>query len=214
MKHLTLTIAILFITLTGFAQADKYTLAMQKGLTTIDSAKTTEDYTSAANYFERIATAESKQWLPIYYVAFNNLHAALVGNQNGETKDAIYDKALAAVDKADALAPNNSEIYALKAYIIFMKMSVSPQARAMTMIPQSAALAEKAIAFNAENPRAYLVKGQQLFYTPEAFGGGKLKAKPVLAIATEKFDSFKAEGLAPSWGKGRCQTLVKQANSY
>lgn len=212
MKTLTLTIAFLMITLTGFAQADKFAAAMQKGMTTIDSAKTSDDYLNAANYFERIAAAEQKQWLPNYYVALGNLHAAMLGNQPGEAKDAIYDKAMTFIDKAEALMPNNSEIYALKAYVVFMKMSVSPQARAMTMIPQSAALAEKAIALNAENPRAYLVKGQQIFYTPEAFGGGKAKAKPILLLASEKFDNFKATGLEPNWGKSRCQSLVKQVN--
>lgn len=212
MKHLTLTIAFLFITLLGFAQADKYTLAMQNGIITSDSAKTVENFTNVANYFERIATAEQKEWLPNYYAAFNHLHAALTGAQSGEVKDAIYDKAMALVDKADALAPNNSDIYALKAYIVFMKMAVSPQARAMSMIPKATELVEKAIALNPENPRAYLMKGQQLFYTPEAFGGGKAKAKPVLTIAAEKFDSFKTVGLAPNWGKGRCQSLLKQIN--
>lgn len=212
MKNLTLMIAFLFITLTGFAQADKYTLAMQKGIATIDSAKTAEHYTNAANYFERIASAEQKQWMPQYYAAFANFNSALLGNQNGETKDLIYDKAIAFADNANALMPNNSEICALKSYIIFMKMSVSPQARAITMIPQSAALAEKAIALNAENPRAYFVKAQQIFYTPEAFGGGKAKAKPVLLIAAEKFEKFKAIGLAPDWGKRRCQSLIKQVN--
>jgi tetratricopeptide (TPR) repeat protein len=212
MKNLTLTIAFFLITLTGFAQADKYTLAMQKGITLTDSAKTVEDYTTAANYFERIATAETKQGLPNYYAAFNTLHAALVSTQNAESKDATYDKAMNFVDKAEALMPNNSEIYALKAYITFMKMSVSPQARAMTMIPQSLAFAEKAIALNPANPRAYLVKGQQLFYTPEMFGGGKAKAKPVLLVAAEKYERFKTVGLEPNWGKGRCQSLLKQVN--
>jgi len=212
MKTLTLTIAFFLITLTSFAQADKYTIAIQKGITIIDSAKTAENFTDAANYFERIATAEQKEWLPNYYAAFNHLNSALVGTQNSEAKDAIYDKAMVFADKADVLMPNHSEVYALKAYIVFMKMAVSPQARAMTMIPQSAALTEKAIALNPENPRAYLMKGQQLFYTPEAFGGGKAKAKPVLMVAAEKFDNFKAVGLAPNWGKGRCQGLLKQVN--
>lgn len=212
MKNLTLTIALFLITLTSFAQADKYTVAIQKGITTTDSAKTAENFTDAANYFERIATAEQKEWLPNYYAAFNYLNSAMVGTQSGETKDAIYDKAMVFADKADVLMPNNSEVHALKAYIVFMKMAVSPQARAMTMIPQSAALTEKAIALNPENPRAYLMKGQQLFYTPEAFGGGKAKAKPVLMVAAEKFDNFKAVGLAPNWGKGRCQGLLKQVN--
>ena len=212
MKNLTLMIVFLLINFAAFAQADKYTVAMQKGITTTDTAKTAEDYTNAANYFERIAAAEQKQWLPQYYASYTNFNSALVGNQTGETKDAIYDKAMAFVDKADALMPNQSEIYALKSYIIYMKMAVSPQARAMSMIPQSVALAEKAIALDGENPRAYFVKAQQLFYTPEAFGGGKAKAKPILLLAAEKFEKFKATGLSPNWGKSRCQSLLKQIN--
>ena len=210
MKTLKLITLFCLITLSAFSQSDKYTLAMQKGMQLIDSAKTADDYTNAANYFERIATAEQKQWLPQYYAAFTNLHAALVGNQNAETKDAIYDKAMSFADRASTIASENSDIYALKAYITFMKMAVSPQARAMDMIPKAMALSEKAIAINTENPRAYLMKGQQLFYTPEAFGGGKAKAKSILLLATEKFEKDKPEALMPKWGKARTQSLLKQ----
>ncbi|RZK43982.1 MAG: hypothetical protein EOO90_01620 [Pedobacter sp.] len=212
MKNLITLFAFLLIASTGFSQTDKFTSAMQKGLLTLDSAKTPDDYTNAANYFERIATAEPKQWLPSYYAAFSYLHSAMLGNQNGETKDAIYDKATNLINKADALMANNSDVYALKAYIVFMKMAVSPQARAMAMIPQSNALVEKAIALDSENPRVYLVKGQTLFYTPEAFGGGKAKAKPVLELAATKFSTFKSNGLTPSWGQGRVESLLKQIN--
>ena len=212
MKTIQFIAILFFATLTSYAQTDKFTTAMQKGLNLIDSAKTADDYTAAGNYFERIATAEQKQWLPQYYVAFNNLHAALMGKQDAETKDAIYDKAMLYAEKANTLMPNNSEVYALQAYITFMKMAVAPQARAMSMIPKATALADKAISLNPENPRAYLMKGQNLFYTPEMFGGGKAKAKPVLTTAVAKFDQFKAVGLEPNWGKGRAKSLLEQSN--
>lgn len=212
MKTIPFIAILFFISFTSFAQTDKFTTAMQKGLVMIDSAKTSDDYTAAGNYFERIATAEPKQWLPQYYVAFNNLCAALMGKQDAEIKDAIYDKAMQYAEKADVLVPNHSEVYALKSYITFMKMAVAPQARAMSMIPKATAFAEKAITLNPENPRAYLMKGQNLFYTPEMFGGGKDKAKPVLTTAVAKFESFKAIGQEPNWGKSRAKSLLQQSN--
>ncbi len=212
MKTISFIAILMCIALNSFAQNDKFTTAMQKGLQLIDSAKTAEDYIATGNYFERIANAEQKQWLAQYYVAFSQLHVALMGKQNEETKDALYDKAMQYAEKANDLMPNNSEVYALQAYITFMKMAVSPQARAMSMIPKANALAEKAITLNPENPRAHLMKGQNLFYTPEMFGGGKEKAKPVLAIAVAKFDQFKAAVLEPNWGKGRAKSLLQQCN--
>ncbi|MES2827939.1 MAG: hypothetical protein V4687_07285 [Bacteroidota bacterium] len=212
MKTIKLLTLLILLSLKGFTQtSDKLTAALQKGLVMIDSAKGDQDYGNAANYFERIATAEQNQWLPQYYTAFCQLHTAMIGKQTTEIKDALYDKALVFVAKADELSPNNSEVYALKGYIIFMKMSLSPQARAMTMIPQAGSLIGKAIALNPENPRAYLLMGQNTFYTPEAFGGGKLKAKPTLETAKAKFDAEKATGLNPSWGKSRCAALLQQS---
>ncbi len=40
---------------------------MKKNLALFDSAKTTADYQTLANTFERIGDAEKTQWLPYYY---------------------------------------------------------------------------------------------------------------------------------------------------
>ncbi len=197
--------------ITAFAQpGDKLTLAIQKGLAQLDSSKGPDQYTSTANYFERIAKVETAQWLPQYYTAYSLLLSGITGKQDEGTKDAIYDKAMSFATMADQLKPDNSDITALKGYIVFMKMAVSPQARAMSMIPQSNALLEKAMALDTENPRVYLLKGQNLFYTPEAFGGGKAKAKEVLLLAAQKFDASKAASPDPTWGRHRCNELLDQ----
>jgi hypothetical protein len=124
----------------------------------------------------------------------------------------LYDKALGYAEKADALKPANSEILILKGYITFMKMSVMPQQRAMAMIPEANKLLGKASAIDPENPRAYLVRGQDTFYTPEAFGGGKANAKSLLVTAAEKFKNQKPTGFEPAWGARRCQYLLQQCN--
>ncbi|MCR8558165.1 hypothetical protein KXD93_10950 [Mucilaginibacter sp. BJC16-A38] len=213
MKTLKLCIVLLIITFSVKAQnSDKYTAAMQKGMALIDSASTSEQFAAVANFFERIAASETKQWLPQYYAGFCNLHAAILGKQDSDTKDALYDKAMSYAEKADALKPANSEVLVLEGYITFMKMSVFSQQRAMTMIPKANALLEKALAIDPENPRAYLVKGQNTFYTPEAFGGGKAKAKDILTTAADKYKNQKASGFEPAWGARRCQALLQQCN--
>jgi len=198
MKTLKLTFILLITAFSLKAQtANNYTAAMQKGLALIDSAHTAEQFTAAANFFERIAATETKEWLPQYYAGFCNMHVAILGKQANDIKDDLYDKAMAYAEKADALKPANSEVLVLEGYITFMKMSVAPQQRAMTMIPKANGLLEKAIAINPENPRAYLVQGQDTFYTPEAFGGGKAKAKGILLTAAGKYKNQTSTGFEP-----------------
>jgi tetratricopeptide (TPR) repeat protein len=211
MKTLKLVLLSFIIMFAAKAQnADKFNAAMKKGLILLDSAQTSEQFTDCANYFERIANIEQKQWLAQYYVSYSNIMAAITSTGTKEVKDALYDKALNYATKADALTPDNSEVYVLKGYATFMKMSVDPQVRAMSMIPQAGVLLQKAITLNPENPRAYLVLGQDTFYTPEAFGGGKAKAKPFLATGADKYAKENVKGLEPGWGKGRCAALLKQ----
>ena len=210
MKTLKLTLLALLLAFTAKAQnADQYAKAMKDGLIMLDSAKTSAQFLQTANYFERIAEAEQKQWLPQYYAGFGNLIAAVLGQQSNDEKDALYDKALAYAEKASLIMPANSEIEVLKGYTTFMKMAVDPQHRAFGMIPKANSFLEKAIRLNPENPRAYLVKGQNTFYTPEAFGGGKIKAKKILILATEKYAKETTTGLEPSWGRSRCAVLLK-----
>ena len=54
---------------------------------------------------------------------------------------------------------------------------------------------------NPENPRAKMLEAQGIFYTPEAFGGGKQKALPLIKEALAKFDAFKpSSDIMPNWG--------------
>src|SRR5690606_41336680 len=103
-KYLVL---LLFITTSGFAQENKkFEKAMEKNITLLKDAKTGDDYTNAANAFERIAKAETKEWLPSYYEAF-----ALILSANDVSdaakKDAVLDKAMEVAKAAEAISPDN-----------------------------------------------------------------------------------------------------------
>lgn len=211
MKHFTksLLLLLLIVSISTYAQTTltKFQSAIKKGLVLLDSASDPADYLKAANYFERIAQAEPKEWLPAYYVAYSNLTAGLM-TRDKLVQDQYFDKAMIAIDQANAISADNSEIYLLKGYIQFMKMSVDPQAR-LAFMAASAESIGKAKALNPDNPRIYLVNGQNTFYTPEAFGGGKLKAKPILENAVAKFATFKpASDIAPQWGRDQATALL------
>ena len=55
----------------------------------------------------------------------------MIGMQEKENnlKDERFDKAKNLVDKADAISPDNSEIYVLKSFIIGMMISIDPMTR-------------------------------------------------------------------------------------
>lgn len=213
MKNLmkSITLLLVLISLNSFAQnADpKFLQATKTGLEMIANAKGAEDYLKAENHFERIAAVETKEWLPSYYAAYCNLYAGYT-TADKELKDQYWDKGLLEIDKADVLSANNSEIYALRGALQFMKMSVDPRAR-MYLMGESAESLGKAAALNPENPRIDLIRGQDIFYTPEAFGGGKAKAKPILESAVAKFTIFKpVNTINPNWGAEAAKALLAQ----
>jgi hypothetical protein len=215
MKNLknTLTVFLLVFSVNAFSQSNnpKLEQALTKGIDLIAAAKGSEDFLKSANYFERIAQVETKAWIPHYYAAYSSLMAG-VENTDRNIKDQLWDKGLVEIEQADKLSPENSEIFALKGYLEYMKLSIDPQSRLQYM-GQSAASLAQAKKLNPENPRIYLVSGQNTFYTPEAFGGGKKNAKPLLEAAAAKFAIFKTDSpLMPNWGEDRLKFLLAQCN--
>lgn len=213
MKTLT-ALLLIFFSLTTYAQnaePDNFTQGMKQGLSQLKGVKGHDDLVKTTNYFERIAQAEHKQWTPEYYAAYSNLLAGLTTTDNGQ-KDQFWDKALLELEKANTLSADNSEIYALKGYIQFMKMSVDPRARLSFMGLSATSLAQ-ARKLNPENPRIDLIAGQNTFYTPETFGGGKAKAKPFLESAVAKFAIFKpVSEIEPNWGIDTAKALLNNCN--
>ena len=211
-KILTLVIALVAVNLSN-AQDAKFAKAMEKNIALIDSANTQSSvslFQDAYNGFERIANANPKEWLPLYYQSFCEIMMGMKQDNNVK-KDEYFDKADALISKADDIKPDNSEIYVMKSFVTSMKISVDPQTRGQQLGMKSGMLLGKAIQLDPENPRAYFLKGQGLLYTPPAFGGGKDKAIPVLETAVEKFAKFKpANNIMPNWGEARCKAALAE----
>jgi len=213
MKKLLIVIAILAAQWAS-AQDAKYVKAMEKTIARLDSAGGSQLGTDVLqeiyNSFERIGAANPKEWLPLYYQAFCEIMLGMKQSENSK-KDEFYDKAELLISKADSLQPNNSEIYVMKSFVTSMKLSVDPQNRGQQLGMKSGALLSRALQLDPENPRVYFLKGQGLLYTPEQWGGGKPKARPVLETAIEKYSKFKpASSIAPHWGEERCRAALEE----
>lgn len=213
MKKTILSVLIIGLCITTFAQSDKYVPAMKKNIATLDSMMQKGNGNELANNFERIGDAEKTQWLPYYYAAYCNVMHAFM--EKDKTKvDAIADKAEELITKAEGLAgKENSETAIIRSMIASAHMMVDPQARWMQYGQASSENIEKAKEMDPTNPRAVYLEGQAKFYTPEAFGGGKAVAKPLFEKALAMFDAFKPESeLHPAWGKNATQYFLGMVN--
>ncbi len=213
MKKLIISAAFIASSIVSFAQNDKYTAAMQKNISAMDTSfKNPANLLTLANNFERIGTAEKTQWLAFYYAALCQINYGYMQMQgNMGVVDAIADKATLLIAKADSLQPNNSEISCVKSMIATAHMIVDPMTRWQQYgqeIEQHNAAAMKQ---DPTNPRPYYLKGENLKGTPEQFGGGCKTAKPELQKAMDLFGAFKpASELHPNWGKQRVETLLNE----
>ncbi len=201
------TIVILFTLLLSsitFAQNEKYVASMEKALKQMEAAKSMEDLQQTANLFERISNAEQTEWLPAYYNALSNIRLAAQAMENGEADKigAFSDKAQTALDHCLTLVPKESEVYALQGFIFTSRIWADPMNGGAQFSPKAHEAFGKAIAMNPNNPRAYFLRGQLVFYTPEFWGGGPKNAYKDLVAADELFQKYeKPSSIHPNWGK-------------
>lgn len=194
------------------AQSEQYNDAMKQQVGMLDSSSTysASGMQQLANTFERIAEAEQTQWLPYYYAAYCRVNEAFMEKDKGKV-DELADKALVNAEKAQALKGKDADIQCILSMILSARIGVDPMTRGMKYGPESAAALEEAKKMDPENPRVYMLQGQSLLYTPEAFGGSKTKAKEMFQLALTKFSAAKPESpIAPQWGEAYTKTLIAQ----
>jgi hypothetical protein len=217
MKKALSTLVLVTTLTTAFAQTGKYVKAMEPKIAMLDTARSATVLLDLANAFERIATAEKSQWLPYYYAALAQSSYGMTllnpGGMGGDaaTIDPIADKADALLAEAEKMSQNNSEIFIVRKMINSLRMLVDPQSRYMTYGPAAQEALGKAKSLNPENPRVYLLEGQDKYFTPEQFGGSKEEAKKLFETAMQKYAAFKPEtSLTPNWGKYALQYFMAE----
>ena len=125
MKTSTFVLALLLSIQFVFASDGKYMEAMGKNIQGVYTAKTSADLQNSVNAFERIGAAEKTKWEPFYYAAFGNVLLATKETEASK-KDGYLDLAITAIEKAKAIVPNESEVFALEGFIHTIRLTVDP----------------------------------------------------------------------------------------
>lgn len=198
----------LLITQLISAQNEAFKSAMTDALVQLQTAAADEALLTVGARFERIAQAEKDQWTPFYYAAYINIIRSF-SMQDANAKDQLLDQAQELLDQAWKLNSDSSEMQVIQGFLYVGKLSVDPMSRGAQYSQLAHTSFHKAMTLNPENPRAYYMEGTTILHTPDFYGGGKVPAKPVLATAIAKYESFKPIGIFyPSWGKKECQQLL------
>jgi hypothetical protein len=210
MKNLLVIIAF-FISpfITKATDNERFIKSMGQTLMELGQAKDVATLQEVANKFERIANSETAEWLPNYYAALcYNLMAQK--QKEGTEIDKYLDKTDSFIEKLTKQnVTNQDEVEVLKAQNYMMRIAVDGQARFMKYGSAFEGAIAKAKEINSQNPRAYLLKAQMVYFTPTQFGGGSEKACPEVQEAITKFANFKPTSpIAPTWGVEQLKSLV------
>lgn len=210
MKKTIFILCAMFVASFSFAQMpDKFVKAMESKIAALDTTRSAEGFADLANAFERIADAEKNQWLAYYYAAYCNASAGTMAGAGGDMMaakadktDPYADKADKQIKKAEEMMKNNSEIFIVRKMIATLRMLGDPMNRYMTYGPEAQSMLDEAKKLNPDNPRVYILEGQDKYFTPAEFGGSKEEAKTLFEKAQKLYDTFKPEtSIHPNWGK-------------
>jgi hypothetical protein len=211
MKFLFKTLMLfLFFTFPVLLKAQNLEESLSNTLMKMDSVQNLSQMMSVSAQFDMIASKWENEWSSNYYAAYAKTIASFIAQDN-KKKDLFLDEAEKYLEKIKAIDSQNDETWILAALITNARISVDGQNRGMqygVIFNQYLSRAEK---INPDNPRIYYLKGSSLFYTPEMYGGGKAKAKPLFEKAKGLFaKEAKTSVLKPIWGEKQNLDYLKQ----
>ena len=206
MQKLALIIAIIASSLAS-AQSN-YQTGMQKAFSLWQDNQPLE----ASNLFERIASAESDNWIPYYYAAQVNVLKSFNEKDKG-ILEAQLNKAQGFIDSANQLSPDNAELLVLQAQLHTAWIAFDGAAYGMMLSPKVASLYSKAQAIAPTNPRVMLAKAEWDMGSARFFGQDTAPFCKDVEKSLELFATFKPSAeFAPSWGEERAKQIVESCN--
>lgn len=202
-RLVTVLVFVVCSTLTAQTQYDQ---GMQKAFGLWKESKDSE----AAALFERIASAEKKNWLPNYYVALINTTQAF-HTQDKDKIAALLSKAQTAQDAAMEISPNNPELMVTQALIHTAWIVYDPMTNGMKLSNKINEIYTKALIIAPDNPRVVYSKAEFDIGSASYFGQDTKPMCAQVERAVSLFATFKPESAYhPNWGLDRAQETLKQ----
>ncbi len=198
-------IIILVLSVTELITAQtNYDQGMQKAFQLWGS-----DPAEASNLFERIATAEPDNWIPLYYAAQINILQSF-GLQDVEKMTAQLNKAQDLLNDATAISKDNSELMVLQALLHTAWVAYDGATYGMTLSGKVTSIYAQAEQIAPENPRVVLNKAEWGMGSARYFGQDTQSFCKDVERALELFANFKPESpYHPKWGKERAEQILE-----
>ena len=182
-----------------------YEQGMQKAFQLWGSGTSLE----AENMFERIANAESDNWLPAYYAAQINIVNSF-GLTDEEQLTAQLNKAQDLINDATAISKNNPEILVLQALLYTAWVAYDGATYGMTLSGKVETIYAQAEQLAPDNPRVVYCKAEWGIGGAKYFGQDTKPFCKDLERALDLFANFKPETpFSPNWGKDRVEMLLE-----
>jgi hypothetical protein len=189
-----ITTFILFLTLSLHAQTS-YEKAMQKGLEHMAT-----DLQAASQQFERVAKAESENWLPPYYAALCHINGSWGQNSKEQTLFHM-NKAQEFINDAELLSDNNPEIMVLQGMLNTCWIQYDSRTYGMKLSGATNVIYQKAFQLAPDNPRVISNRARWLMGSAKFFGKDITPYCGEVDRAIALFEKETTTGFDPSWGK-------------
>lgn len=168
-----------------------------------------EKKTEAVAAFERIASVETKEWLPNYYVALINATSAFEIKDKEKIK-AHLESAQKAIDKAFESNRENPELLVIQGLIYTGWIVADPMTNGMRYSGLTSAIYAKAESIAPTNPRVVLSKAEFDMGTAQYFGQDTKPFCEKFKKAKDLFTNFKPETtFHPNWGIEKVNYLIE-----
>ncbi|MDT0540151.1 hypothetical protein [Croceitalea sp. P059] len=204
-----LIVPLLFLIAGVLNAQDQYAMGMEKAMQLWTEQKTAE----ASNLFERIAMAESDNWLPYFYVSVVNTTASF-GEKDEEKLTQQLEKAKEFIAIAKRISPDNAEILVQEAMINTAWIAFDGATYGMTLSGKNVKLYNEAMKIAPQNPRVLLSKAEWDMGSARYFGKDTTPYCNDIEKALELFATFKSDiPFYPVWGKERAEQVLKECKA-
>lgn len=200
-----LLVSSIFIPVQG---QSKYESEMEKALTSMREAKTSDDFEKLAQHFDRIAKVEKENWLPLYYGMFIRAINAFGMEKDSAIKKVDELEGLFA--QLETLNPNQSELLTLRALFRTVKVAKDPMTYGMSLSGAIIKDYEDALKANPNNPRAMYLMAQYNMGGAEFWGKDPKDYCPQIEKAKTLFPTEKPNNFEPNWGEEQVDEILNK----
>jgi hypothetical protein len=209
-----------FVTLSASLMSQSLEESLAAYLPTYFEADDTEHWLTQTERFAELRRTHEDAWLPMYYEGLARFNASY-GLHNagyGDQRDSQLDTAQALVHKALKVGGDTTELYVLQGLVYQGRIWKNPMMYGGKYSNKSIHTLKKAIARDADNPRAPHMIGQLQYHLPTFMGGGAEAAMPMLERAEALYAGFEPAGpYTPNWGGQDLEGLlhkIRQASDH